>query len=268
MRDRARVRATGARTGDATLDPRRCDRLVRACVHGRTRLGLQEPRRRQIRPAPSGERAARIAFRSAGLSPTDVDVAELYDPFSFEIIRQLEVFGFCDHGEGGSFVADGHIAEGGRLPVTTDGGTMSFSHAGIAAQQLQRVIRAAEQIRGTCSSHQVSGARVAICSNGGSGASVHRRHASRVRRAREHAQATAPGNSRSQPLPPLEGVLGRCKTRRAHVSTLHDLRLDRASTVRRLRALPRQADRDSRPAGGPEASTAGPSYGVLLTRRS
>jgi acetyl-CoA acetyltransferase len=122
---------------------------------------------------PAGEvgaRAARLSFRSAGLSPADVDVAELYDPFSFEIIRQLEVFGFCKPGEGGAFVEGGHIAHGGELPVTTDGGTMSFSHAGIAAQQLQRVIRSVEQLRGTCVSHQVVGAEVAICSNGGSGA--------------------------------------------------------------------------------------------------
>jgi hypothetical protein len=54
--------------------------------------------------------------------------------------------------------------------VTTDGGTMSFSHPGINAQQLQRVIRAAEQLRGTCSYKQVEGAEVALCSNGGSGA--------------------------------------------------------------------------------------------------
>ncbi len=122
---------------------------------------------------PAGEvgaRAARLTFQSAGLTPDDVDVAELYDPFSFEIIRQLEVFGFCKPGEGGAFVADGHVAERGRLPVTTDGGTMSFSHAGIAAQALQRVVRSVEQLRGRCASHQVPGAEVAICSNGGSGA--------------------------------------------------------------------------------------------------
>jgi acetyl-CoA acetyltransferase len=117
-----------------------------------------------------GARAARIAFRMAGLGPGDVQVAELYDPFSFEIIRQLEAFGFCGAGEGGPFVSEGQIAQTGTLPVTTDGGTMSFSHAGISAQQLQRVIRAVEQLRGTCRSHQVPGASVAICSNGGSGA--------------------------------------------------------------------------------------------------
>jgi acetyl-CoA acetyltransferase len=117
-----------------------------------------------------GARAAQIAFAMAGLTPADVDVAELYDPFSFEIIRQLEAFGFCPPGEGGPFVEDGNIGPGALLPVTTDGGTMSFGHPGINAQQLQRVIRAAQQLRGSCSSNQVDGAEVALCSNGGSGA--------------------------------------------------------------------------------------------------
>ena len=109
-------------------------------------------------------------FATAGLTPAEVDVAELYDPFSFEIIRQLETFGFCDEGEGGPFVEEGNIAPGRVIPVTTDGGTMSFSHPGINAQQLQRVIRAAQQVRGSCATNQVEDAQVALCSNGGSGA--------------------------------------------------------------------------------------------------
>jgi acetyl-CoA acetyltransferase len=117
-----------------------------------------------------GRRAASAAFAAAGLSPSDVDVCELYDPFSFEIIRQLEAFGFCPDGEGGAFVSDGTIGPGGRFPVTTDGGTMSFAHPGNSTQMLQRVIRSVQQVRGTCVSAQVPGAEVAICSNGGSGA--------------------------------------------------------------------------------------------------
>jgi acetyl-CoA acetyltransferase len=117
-----------------------------------------------------GRRAARRSFAMAGLTPEDVDVAELYDPFSFEIIRQLEAFGFCPEGEGGPYVMEGNISPGGRLPVTTDGGTMSFSHAGMSAQQLQRVIRATQQLRGSCPTRQVKGADVAIASNGGAGA--------------------------------------------------------------------------------------------------
>jgi acetyl-CoA acetyltransferase len=117
-----------------------------------------------------GRTAAQRTFRMAGRGPDDVDVAELYDPFSFEIIRQLEAFGFCAEGEGGAFVEDGNIAPDGRLPVTTDGGTMSFSHPGINAQMLQRVIRGVQQLRGACATVQVDGAEVALCSNGGSGA--------------------------------------------------------------------------------------------------
>jgi acetyl-CoA acetyltransferase len=117
-----------------------------------------------------GRRAASLAYQTAGLSPADVDVAELYDPFSFEIIRQLEVHGFCAPGEGGPFVEDGNIEPGGLLPVNTDGGLLSFSHAGVHAQHLQRIIRAVHQLRGTCPTNQVDGAEVALCSGGGAGA--------------------------------------------------------------------------------------------------
>jgi acetyl-CoA acetyltransferase len=117
-----------------------------------------------------GERAGSEAFRDAGIGAADVDVAELYDPFSFEIIRQMEVFGFCGAGEGGPFVEAGNIGPGGAIPVTTDGGTMSFSHAGIIPQLLQRVIRGVLQLRNQCATMQVPGAEVALCTNGGSGA--------------------------------------------------------------------------------------------------
>ena len=118
----------------------------------------------------TGRRAAQDAFGMAGLGPSDVDVCEFYDPFSFEIIRQFEAFGFCGEGEGGDFVMDGTIEVGGRAPVTTDGGTMSFSHGGATVQLLQRVIRATQQLRGACPTRQVEGAEVAMCSGGGAGA--------------------------------------------------------------------------------------------------
>ena len=117
-----------------------------------------------------GRRAAECAFSHAGLRPDDVDVLELYDPFSFEIIRQLEAFGFCGEGEGGPFVADGHIAIGGSHPTTTDGGTMSFSHAGSNPQMMQRAVRAVQQLRREADNLQVPDAHIALCSNGGAGA--------------------------------------------------------------------------------------------------
>ena len=117
-----------------------------------------------------GARAGRLAFAQCGLSPAEVDVAELYDPFSFEVIRQLEAFGFCARGEGGAFVRDGRIAVGGALPVATNGGLLSFSHAGLA-QLLQKPIAAVQQLRGELPrALTVPDARIAIATNGGAGA--------------------------------------------------------------------------------------------------
>ena len=117
-----------------------------------------------------GSRAAKLAFGQCGLAPRDVHVAELYDPFSFEVIRQLEAFGFCAIGEGGAFVRGGRIAVGGALPVATNGGLLSFSHAGLA-QLLQKPIAAVQQLRGELpSALTVPNARVALASNGGAGA--------------------------------------------------------------------------------------------------
>lgn len=113
-----------------------------------------------------GGRASAQAFAAAGLRPAQVDVCELYDPFSFEVLRQLEAFGFCGIGESGPFVADGGIAPDSALPITTDGGSLSFSHPSGAVQQLQRVVRAVEQLRGECTVGQVPGAEVALVSDG------------------------------------------------------------------------------------------------------
>jgi acetyl-CoA acetyltransferase len=118
----------------------------------------------------SGRRAAERAFAQCGLAPRDVDVCEFYDPFSFELIRQLEAFGFCGEGEGGDFVMGGRIAVGGELPLVTSGGLLSFSHAG-TAQLLQKVIASAEQLRGNVpDALRVPGAEVVMTSNGGAGA--------------------------------------------------------------------------------------------------
>jgi acetyl-CoA acetyltransferase len=117
----------------------------------------------------AGRRAARRAFAMGGLSPSDVDVCELYDPFSFEIIRQFEAFDFCGPGEGGPFIMDGRIGRTGRYPICTDGGLMAFSHPGWS-QQIQRVIRGVHQLQGACPSNQVEKAEVALCTIGGSGA--------------------------------------------------------------------------------------------------
>ena len=64
----------------------------------------------------------------------------------------------------------GAIGPGGSLPITTEGGLMSFSHGGGSVQLLQRVIRAVQQLQGSCPTMQVAGAEVVLASNGGAGA--------------------------------------------------------------------------------------------------
>jgi acetyl-CoA acetyltransferase len=116
-----------------------------------------------------GRGAARRAFGMAGIDRADVDVFELYDPFSFEIIRQFEAFEYCGEGEGSAFLQEAGITPDGRYPITTDGGTMSFSHPG-NAQMLQRAVRAVHQLQRRCASSQIPDAEIALCSNGGSSA--------------------------------------------------------------------------------------------------
>jgi acetyl-CoA acetyltransferase len=75
--------------------------------------------------------SGRQAFAEAGLSPSDVAVAELYDAFTITPILFLEDLGFCAKGEGGPFVEGGRIAPGGELPVNTNGGGLSYAHPGM-----------------------------------------------------------------------------------------------------------------------------------------
>ena len=117
-----------------------------------------------------GREAARKSFQMAGgIKPEDVDVCEFYDPFSFEIIRQFEAFGFCGEGEGGEFVMGGTIGVTGKYPIVTDGGTMAHSHPG-NAQLTHKATSAVRQLRGQAGNRQVPDAKITMSTGGGAGA--------------------------------------------------------------------------------------------------
>ena len=106
------------------------------------------------------------AYAAARLSASDVDVAAVYDAFTICTLLFLEDLGFCEKGEGGAFVADGGIAPGGRFPVNTNGGGLSYCHPGMYG--LLVLIEAARQIQGVCGPRQVAGAEIALAhGNGG-----------------------------------------------------------------------------------------------------
>jgi acetyl-CoA acetyltransferase len=115
-----------------------------------------------------GRDAAARAFGTAGVGPAEVDVFSLYDPNSFEVIRQLEALGVCDEGEGGPLVESGAIAVDGKYPVNPDGGCLSYAWNG-TQQMTLKVVEAVRQLRGSAV-HQVAGAEVAAVGNAGSGA--------------------------------------------------------------------------------------------------
>ncbi len=109
----------------------------------------------------SGARACAMA----GVTPAEIQTAQLYDAFTINTILFLEDLGFCPKGEGGRFVSDGHIAPGGSLPVNTNGGGLSCCHPGMYG--LFAIIEAARQIRGTAA-NQLPGVDLALAhGNGG-----------------------------------------------------------------------------------------------------
>lgn len=103
------------------------------------------------------------ALQMAGVAVTDVDVLELYDCYTYTVLLTLEDYGFCAKGEGGPFVAAGHTAPGGSLPVNTGGGQLS----GYYLWGMTPVTEAVMQARGQAGERQVAKRDVLMVSGNG-----------------------------------------------------------------------------------------------------
>jgi len=112
-------------------------------------------------PDPAHTAAADMAprlFEMAGVEPKDIDVAELYDCFTYSVLVQLEDYGFCKKGEAGPFVESGATAMGGPMPVNTHGGFLSEGYV----HGMNHVYEAVSQLRGHAGARQVKGAEIAL----------------------------------------------------------------------------------------------------------
>jgi acetyl-CoA C-acetyltransferase len=92
--------------------------------------------------------AGATCFAEAGVTPSDIKYASIYDSFTITVVMQLEDLGFCKKGEGGKFVADGNLISGvGKLPFNTDGGGLCSNHPSNRGG-MTKVIEAVRQLRG------------------------------------------------------------------------------------------------------------------------
>ena len=107
----------------------------------------------------------------AGLSPGDVDVAEVYDSFTITVLLTLEALGFCGRGEAAAWIQDGRIRPGGGFPLDTSGGGLSYCHPGQYGVLL--LVEAVRQLRGECGMRQVPGAEIALAHGTGGILSTH-----------------------------------------------------------------------------------------------
>jgi len=108
--------------------------------------------------------AGRQAYAMAGLGPSDIDFAQIYDCFTYMVLVQLEDYGFCAKGEGGAFVDSGALALDGALPTNTSGGQLSESHA----EGMLQVVEGVRQLQGRYGpDRQVPGAEIGLVSGHG-----------------------------------------------------------------------------------------------------
>ena len=99
------------------------------------------------------------AFDEAGITPKDVDHLMVYDAFAHLPIYALEDLGFCKRGEAAQFIWDGNTRPGGKLPLNTNGGGLSYMHSGMYGMYaLQESVR---QLRGVAPA-QVPGAKISL----------------------------------------------------------------------------------------------------------
>ncbi len=118
-----------------------------------------------------------IAFAEAGVKPSDIKYASIYDSFTITVLITLEDLGFCEKGQGGKFVSDGNLIAGtGKLPFNTDGGGLCNNHPANRGG-LTKVVEAVRQLRGEAHPKvQVKNCNVALAH--GTGGSLATRHGS------------------------------------------------------------------------------------------
>jgi acetyl-CoA acetyltransferase len=115
---------------------------------------------------PFRDSIARAAYEESGISPDDVNVAEVYDLSTALELDWYENIGLCPAGDGEKLLRDGVTTLGGRVPVNPSGGLACFGEA-VPAQAIAQVCELVWHLRGQAGARQVEGARIGITANQG-----------------------------------------------------------------------------------------------------
>jgi acetyl-CoA acetyltransferase len=111
-------------------------------------------------------RSADRAFAMAGLRPTDVDIASIYDCYTITVLMTLEDAGFCPKGQGMSWIQDRDLTFRGDFPLNTAGGQLSYGQAGMSGG-MHHVVDATRQLMGRSAAAQVRDANTAFVAGTG-----------------------------------------------------------------------------------------------------
>ncbi len=143
--------------------------IISGSGHGTDSIALQD--RKDLTAFNATRKAAEVAYEMAGVSPSDIDCAEVHDCFTIAEICVIEALGLIERGKGGVATEKGLTANNGKIPINTSGGLKSKGHP-VGATGVAQAVEIVEQLRGSAGDRQVKNAKRGLIQNmGGSGGS-------------------------------------------------------------------------------------------------
>lgn len=146
------------------------DKAVKFIASGQASDTLSLHGRDNITTIDSTVHAAKMAYKQANITASDIDFAEVHDCFTIAEICAVEDLGFVEKGKGGSAVENKITTLDGKVPVNPSGGLKSKGHP-VGATGVAQIVELTQQLRGEAAERQINDARIGLAHNvGGSGA--------------------------------------------------------------------------------------------------
>jgi acetyl-CoA acetyltransferase len=140
------------------------NRAIKVIGSGQAGSALTLAGKKTITTFESTLKAADIAYKEAGLTPKDIDLAEVHDCFTITQIINTEDLGFFTKGQGAKGLAEGKTARDGIIPINTSGGLKAKGHP-IGATGLSQIYEIVTQLRGEAGERQVKKADIGLSHN-------------------------------------------------------------------------------------------------------